>query len=214
MKFLLFTLLLIPSLAQAGPLVVAVLDSGFNITADEVPLCLPAATDMSPTLHGSNVAGTIAQEAGTTTPYCLLIFRIFKLDYKGRPRVDEGAYFAALEALIRLRPYAVNLSFGGDKAWQGETRLIKKLLNVGTIVVAAAGNEGKDLTRRCRFFPACADKRVVVVGSLSYKSNKGAPVDVILDGRWRTAAGTTQSGTSQAAAMYTGQLIRRYSENR
>lgn len=201
--------------AKADPLVVAVLDTGFNVTPDVVPLCNQPLPDVSPRLHGSNVAGLIAQEAGVAD-YCLLIIRVFQVGANGKPEVNLGMYFNALQLLVKIRPFAVNLSFGGETMWPTETKLIKELLKLNVIVVAAAGNDKKDLDSTCNYFPACIDKRVIVVGSTTGDySNKGARVvDFRLDGSNRTAAGTTLSGTSQAAALFTGLLIRSQLENR
>lgn len=193
-----------------APHVVVVMDTGLSAPIDG-PLCAPAQPDLSEIKHGSNVAGLIAQEAGGQAGYCLLILRVFTLDEKGSLQFDTQAYLEALHKLTFNPPAIINLSFGGPTTLPLERILIASLLKKGTIIVAAAGNDGRRLVP-CYYLPACLDPRIVVVGSTSPASNWGPAVDVVVNGTQRTAAGTTLSGTSQATAVFTGRLLRRLLE--
>lgn len=152
--------------------------------------------------HGNNVAGLIVQNAGGSK-YCLRLYKVFK----GK-KFDTKAHEQALKELVRKPAYLINMSFGGPKELDFETRLLDKILNRETIVVVSAGNEGRKLERPCDFFPACLDERLVVVGNLHENSNYGPVVDVIVNGNFATYKNLTMSGTSQSAAIYSGRLIK------
>ena len=203
--------------ANAGPLVVAVLDSGFTKTSDKVPLCKyglldftksGSTDDSNPRLHGSNVIGLISQNAGSTG-YCIQSLKIFKL-VDAQVRIDVEAYYAALQYVIKSKPALINLSMAGNSPLVLEESLLKTILNNGTTVVAAAGNSGFNLNLTgCIVYPACADPRIYVIGNLGSKSsNLGGPVDTLIDGNNKKAAGVIMSGTSQAAAIFSGQVIK------
>ena len=88
------------------------------------------------------------------------------------------------------------------------------MIKNNVILVAAAGNAGKDLDKACESYPACYFKNTVVVGSgfnkklpASY-SNTGEVVDIWINGSHQSANGTSMSGTSQSTAIATGKLVR------
>jgi subtilisin family serine protease len=159
--------------------------------------------------HGTNVAGLIEKYAGKTN-YCLIIV---KYDYSGVNAVPS--YLKALKYSTEVNAKLINISGGGRYADDSETRYIKNYLDSGGIVVAAAGNNATKLGTHSKFFPAMSDERVISVGSLSPKlgissfSNSGPHVKVWEQGERQEVYGITLSGTSQAAAIHTGKLIRR-----
>lgn len=196
--------------AKAAPVVVAVIDTGMDANST-VPLCkngyldfaqTGANQDQSPLKHGTNVAGLITKNAGKGD-YCLVIINV----YKGT-KLDLLAYYAALQYLIKLKPAILNLSLSGFGELTPEKERIKQLLDAGTVIVAASGNDNTELTMsNCTIFPACADRRIFVIGATDLpSSNKGEVVDTTGPAEG-TALGITLTGSSQAAAAFTGQAI-------
>lgn len=188
---------------------VAVVDTGLN-SLTGAPLCDSGHADFSGTgttsdsneySHGSNVTSLIVQEAGTTG-YCIIVVKIF--DAHG-----VVATTSALQYLVALHPDIVNLSWGGLREIKSETAAIKALLDGGTQIVAAAGNNGINLNKRgCTFYPSCADDRIIMVGNSNESSNYGHRVDVVLDGNDKVGGGSALTGSSQSCAIYTGRLIK------
>ena len=104
----------------------------------------------------------------------------------------------------------MNISAGGPISDFNERAIIYTMLDNGITIVAAAGNTKINLDKNCNYFPACYDERIHVIGTSNrYYSNYGKIVDVYLNGTEQTAYGITLSGTSQAAAIYTGKLIKK-----
>jgi len=85
------------------------------------------------------------------------------------------------------------------------------LLQSGTKIIVAAGNNSLDLSFTCDVFPACYfndEPNFFVVGAKDLKmSNKKGPVNVKRPGKDRCGFGICMSGTSQAAAEFTADLI-------
>ena len=91
-----------------------------------------------------------------------------------------------------------------------ESYFIKKLLQAKIKVVVAAGNDGFDLDKECKAFPACANKGLIVVGALDMKcrnrspmSNYGKIVKHWQRGEKVEGGGIFHTGTSQATAVET-----------
>ena len=101
------------------------------------------------------------------------------------------------------------MSLAGKIKLPYEIQLIKTLLNSNVVIVASAGNYGYDLNKMgCIVWPACADPRIFVIGnSESSDSNIGSVVDEYIDGNYAFGGGITMSGTSQAAAIFTGRAV-------
>jgi hypothetical protein len=95
-----------------------------------------------------------------------------------------------------------------------ERILIEKALNRGIRVIAAAGNEGANLDKKCSFFPACYDSRIVIVGngtSLTNRhptSNYGKVVSIWYNGTifFRNKV---LSGTSFSAPLVLAKIVNR-----
>lgn len=219
MLTLLAALLLGPALSFAkeapSPVVVAVIDTGYT-KFEAIPVCKGGLVDFtgsgtydsSDRKHGSNVAGLIAREAGSTG-YCLVLIKVFYI-YKGNIVFDVSAYYKALSLVARLKPAVVNLSITGLSVLEREHDLILKILDAGTLVIASSGNEKLDLNKTgCIVYPACVSPRVIMVANSEGGSNVGTYVDAYENGTNQRAGGTTLTGSSQAAAVHTGKLVRR-----
>jgi hypothetical protein len=196
------------------PIRVAILDAGLGYTPELLPLCEEGhrdftgegITDFTASKHGNNVAALIAGAAGRGN-YCLVILKVFK----GQTGNSTKPYIAALHDVYRHGYEVVNLSLSGTGSDLEEYALLRLLLDKGVHVQAAAGNQGYNLDELgCVVFPACADRRITVVGAYDVqRSNVGLIVDVIGSGKDKRAGGVSLSGTSQATALHTGQVVRR-----
>lgn len=247
-KLLIVSLLLILSYqsASAGTvkqLKVVVLDTGISSNHfDKNFLCPSGHRDFTKTSledvkgHGTHISGLIDQYAkdiflsrygknsdtkvlnSKKLNYCQIIIKFYHLS--NHPSSTMSTYNAALEYAISLKPNIINISAGGEGSDDLEQILIKKALDQGTIVVAAAGNNGKTLNKikGSFYFPAMYDDRVIVVGNginkhePAYTSNRGPLVKVWENGEKQLSLGIqdkdTLSGTSQATAVFTGKLIK------
>lgn len=161
--------------------------------------------------HGTNVSGLIQYESKGTS-YCQYIIKY--TDTYNKNAINS--YLEALTYAISLKPTIINLSLGATVANDIENTLIKKALDTGIKVIAAAGNEGKELGKDgYGYYPAQVDKRVIVIGATDYQghkadfSNYGSIVDYWAIGVNRQGSFSDMefSGTSQATASYTGTLV-------
>jgi major intracellular serine protease len=169
--------------------------------------------------HGTHVAGLIAKNA-EDADYCLVIMKF----YAGKGHDPENLHNsnAALKKALKLKVDIVNFSGGGITRDDEECETVKKMLDSGIIIVAAAGNESSDLAEH-KYYPALCDSRVLVVGSIdadgkpSSQSNScsdpsitfvtelGGPVySTLPHGKF----GYMQ-GTSQSTAIVTGKLTKK-----
>jgi hypothetical protein len=161
--------------------------------------------------HGTNVVGLIIENTPKKIDYCINIYKGFSKKSKDG---NFKSYMNALAEIAKDKPDILNISAGGNVIWAKEYQLLKKLLDSGTIIVVAAGNESFDLNKKCNYYPACLDKRIVVVGNglagvYHKSSNKGKIVDVTLNGEDQTGFGVTLSGTSQSTAKATAFILTR-----
>lgn len=160
--------------------------------------------------HGTNIIGLINKYAGNAN-YCIVILKFWKS--------DEDTYGENLSNEVKAIEYAtaikadiINISEGGVNYREIESNAVSEFLDTGGIVVAAAGNNNKDLSI-LPFYPAMCDSRVIVVGSLnkrgvkSHTSNYGAAVKSWEIGEHQEVYGLTMTGTSQAAAIHTGKML-------
>lgn len=159
--------------------------------------------------HGTNIVGVIEKYAGNVN-YCIVIIKFY----------DPTVPFANnLQNTVKAFKYAkalkvdiVNYSAGGLEFSQEEKQVVTEYLNSGGRLIAAAGNESADVEKK-PYYPAMYDKRIVRVGnmnsdgSIAHSSNFGKGVS-----RWepgtQTAFGIQEVGTSQAAAVATGKIIK------
>lgn len=164
--------------------------------------------------HGTHVAGIIERNAGDSD-YCIVSIKFWS------PSENKGSTDAMIKSIqyaINIKVDAINISAGGTEPSEEERSLIKLAIDKGIRIFAAAGNEASDLDKKCNYFPACYDDRIVSVGNLqsnmtiSASSNFGRVVK-----RWAIGTNiestvpsgtTTMSGTSQATAVIAGQFIK------
>lgn len=198
---------------------VAVIDTGVNYEkSEDKRLCQTFNTTKEPPEdfhgHGSNIVGLILKNTKPDTKYCINSYKGFAMNSNATEAEKAAGYRASLEAVLLARPTIVNISAGGLGQDQKEKELIVKMLDLGIIVVVAAGNEAMDLSKDCAYFPACIDSRLIVVGNgkngkpnHGAKTNHGGPVEVYVDGQNQTGLGITMSGSSQSTAIVTAKII-------
>lgn len=200
--------------AEAAPLIkVAVIDTGVGNNPQN--LCPKGHKDFTNTSltsensHGPNISGLINDQV-KSNKYCQVILKFWD---NGSEVSGTHASIEALKEAISQRVDFINYSAGGKGFNSTEYALIEQALDMGITVVAAAGNEGQNLDDKCDFYPACYDKRIVVVGNLNEDgtknptSNYGYRVTNFIVGTNRCANSICLSGTSQATAIMTGHLI-------
>ncbi len=216
MRFLLLLLFFVFSQYAEATVKVAVVDTGFNFKlSNKVKLCpgqLHKDFSDSGTVddvngHGTNVVGLISKNL-KNVDYCIIIVKFYHKSYASIPQLLRALHYTTL-----LKPDYVNLSLGGFSYSYGEHVLISTLLNQGSKVVVAAGNEAMNLDLFCGWYPACYDQRLFVIGNkYNHTANHGKIVDKYIDGNKKTGLGVTMSGSSQSAAIYTNQLLRSLGE--
>lgn len=215
-----FIIMLLSVSSYSATVKIAVIDTGFGPINGPTKLCSSGHRDFTtsnsildevPSKHGTNIASLIEREAGSGD-YCLVILKVYNKGIKGIAKFNLDAYYEALKyAINTLKPNVINLSISGKGRLEFETQLITKLLNMGTVIVVAAGNEKIDFDKEgCIVYPACIDPRIYVVANLKGTgTNYGAQVDSYENGIEQTAGGTTLTGSSQAAAVFTGKAVKK-----
>lgn len=188
---------------------VAVIDTGIKYSyISQTPLCESGHKDFTGEGladihgHGTNVVGLIVKNA-KVSKYCIILIKAYGFkNGKTTQFISQALHYADI-----IGADIVNISGGGAGFIKDEYKSVKSLLDRGAVIVAAAGNDKLNLDENCDYYPACYDKRILVVGSFDSYSNYGKIVDIKLDGRNKTAFGVMLSGTSQSTAQFTGLIL-------
>ncbi len=195
---------------------IAVIDTGIVSNDETKPyLCKGKHYDLTGTgiqdenRHGTNVAGLIAKQINPEK-VCLLIIKYYQPN-----GYNLHAEVTALNIAMQQNVKYINFSSGGEEKHWSEREIISKVLERKIYFVAAAGNKNDNLLAECNYYPACysfASKYFRIVGNgldpkrrFSY-SNYGGPVTDWRDGVRQTGFGITMTGTSQSAAVLTGEI--------
>lgn len=186
--------------------------------------------------HGTHVSTTIDQYAKNyvffnkdpkkiydiKANYCQITLKFF--DTEDTTDDAQENTNKALKHAIEQKVDMINYSAGGKKFNQEEHDLIIEALDKGIIVVVAAGNESDELNKDGdkTYYPAMYDERLIVVGNLKQpmsktrapSSNYGPVVT-----SWEVGTNVFSringhtygflTGTSQAAAIKSGKLVRK-----
>ncbi len=167
--------------------------------------------------HGTHVAGSVAARANNARGGTGVAFRCKILPIKCSTdgvRID-GIYrgYEAMLYAAQMGAKVIVCSFGGGRYSRFEQDIINTVTQMGALVVAAAGNDGK-VTDNIEY-PASYDN-VLAVGSSNQadravaSSDFGLLVDVFAPGEniWSTASGNEYtdsfSGTSMATPIVAG----------
>ena len=220
--------------AYARPVIIAVIDTGFAYNIESLPekhLCKYGHKDFSNDQkwakyldtvdrvpldrngHGTNIVGVIDKTANGGN-YCFVIIKWFGGGVGSKE--NDNSAGQAMKYAASLNPDIINISAGGPDFDKTEYEAVEKYLNNGGILVAAVGNNNKDLgIKGNTFYPAMYDKRIIVVGNKEkngeryFNSNYGKPVKNWEVGVGVEAFGITGSGSSQATAIRTGKIVKR-----
>lgn len=216
MKYLLMLILssLMHYSASAKTLRVAIIDTG--APAKRVKPCATGHKNFTSyglgdtNGHGTNVSYAIDRYA-ETSDYCQIYLKY------------HDPYFSNTEGYLKALAYAVELKVdiivyagGGRQFIQEEYDIVKKALDAGIIIVAAAGNESRNLDEKCDYYPACYSDKIIKVGckdaekKLCASSNYASNVKnfVYQNGYKLNAGGVTLTGTSQATAVAAGKIVK------
>jgi len=220
--------------AESKTIRVAVIDTGFDFDSKwtnakanhlAVPkLCTKGHYDFTngstlPSdsgVHGTHIASLIAK-GNEKVDYCLII-----LKYMGTGIFENHLDLSnkALAKAIELNVDIINYSGGGEQRDDTECNLIRLALNKGIKIVAAAGNEGKNL-KKTAYYPAMCDDRtfktanIDVNKDLHRKSNYGNVPNLVkvvgtnVLGLAPDNSYAILTGTSQSAASFTSYLVKR-----
>lgn len=228
MKFLLIFLF---SLNAHAMIKVAVIDTGFDFDSKwndakryglaKPKLCKEGHKDFTGTglrdnyNHGTHVSGLIAK-GNENVNYCLVIIKFF--DGDSNPS-NLQAMVDAVNHAIKLKVSVINISAGGYITSKEECQVMNNALNKGIIIVAAVGNDNKNLNKM-GYYPALCDKRIIKVmnlnkyGKKSISSNYGFLQNLIgeigeeIVSLCPSDKYCIMTGTSQAAAITTSKIIR------
>lgn len=118
--------------------------------------------------HGTHVAGIICARGTPPSGVCgmapavqLFSFRVFG---KGQPGASNYAIAKGIDAAVRNKCDLINMSLGGGAADEATKAAIADARNAGSVVIAAAGNDGRQPVS----FPA-SDPLSIAVSALGRK---------------------------------------------
>lgn len=178
---------------------IAVIDTGFS-NANQYKLCKPVTTILGSAgnetpKHGSLMLSQIAKGLqGSNLKYCFLLYDVSS----NSGNLDDFSSAKGIFEAIKDKADIINMSYSGENKYYLEASAIDLAVSKKIILVAALGNNGKK--QGCNTYPACYNKKVVIV------SNKDdyASDDIQVDYYVQPDPGTR--GTSYSAAIMTGIL--------
>lgn len=181
--------------------------SGSQVTTDNNPF-----HDQSD--HGTHVAGIAAAETDNDQGIAGAAFTATYMAVKaGGAASDSDAIGFGFEGMVYAAQQGadvINCSWGGSGSSRSEQDVINLVTEMGSLVVASAGNESKDRLS----FPAGYDKVLAVGavepnGSAASYTNYGYKIDVLATGSNILSTSfngelTTKSGTSMSTPVVSG----------
>lgn len=217
-KFLLLLSLLISCNSNARQIKIAILDTGLPTFKTDAKLCHNGSYDLTGTdmvdriAHGTNIIGIISDRLNKAkVDYCIYDIKIYDKASSDTPFLT---HLIAYLYLYYLDVDIVNYSSSGLVESPPEDVLIKGLIDKGVKFVAAAGNDSKNLDKKCVVFPACIPG-VISVGNLNSdgtrhsSSNYGKIVSKWRGGTRICANHVCETGSSQATAVETAEQAKK-----
>lgn len=223
MKLILLLLLSLSAIAK--DIKVYVIDTGVDINSRGLSRYVTKDSDYDRGIHGTavtsliayGVMGTIGQITDTICSNVKITVCSF---YKNEatPLKDE------LNCLNKITPGEydiIHMSLGGERFSFEEYKGLDRVLKQGTILVAAAGNNGKDISKT-PYYPASLATLglpVTIVGNGASYDDRSKKSNYLDNGvEWVYGDNmvvvipnnkmTTLSGTSISAALYTHKLLK------
>lgn len=169
--------------------------------------------------HGTHVAGIIAADGSNSTGMAgvmwnaqimpLQVFDLFEINTFAAAVIKQMRILRAIEYAVNNGARIINCSFGGYSRSQGMYDLIDHADQNGVLVVAAAGNDGRD-NDSTPVFPASYDlPNIISVAATNEKdelaaySNYGATtVDVAAPGGSASAPNLFSTGPPERAVLF------------
>lgn len=216
-------------LPQNNVVKIAVIDSGINISIKDLRSRIDYNKDLGIGFgynfvdnsklpfdadygHGSNVAGIIL----AINPNAKIIpIKYWNKDASDAKNAEN--FEKAIEKAIELKVDIINISAGGSDPSNSELSILKKARDHGILIVAAAGNNGENLTGKNHFYPASynLDNIISVMnnnddGIKHPTSNFGSFIDISTIGTlvqsFSMGSNCNQrlTGTSQATPIISG----------
>lgn len=148
--------------------------------------------------HGTIMAKLIVKDLDHTK-WCIVDVKWYVRNSDSTP-----SYLNAIEYVSKQTPSFVNLSVSGTNSYHRELTALNKMVKDNFKLSIAAGNEHKDLSKKCIIYPACyflkKHKNVKVSSSyLTNTANLNGPV---------TNMDESIGGTSLSAARTTNKWVR------
>mgnify|MGYP006921284761 CR=1 FL=1 len=155
--------------------------------------------------HGWMVADLIGSNIDSTK-YCIYMV-------KWCHTCDNlGTYTDSLAYIIKQQPKYLNISAGGVDRDYFEEKMLKTMVDHGTKITVASGNNKFNLDKRCFYYPACYPINIHVVGALKTnkfdRGNYGHIVKEYLDGFYfDKKTNITYYGTSFSAPRAMARIV-------
>lgn len=219
MKYIIFLLLVNTCLAE-NRIKIGIIDSGISIQqAESSILCkkglksfIPDSSGYDSHGHGTNIFSLVSKDLDSTK-YCIISYKVWNYDIT--PQQSLKYSIDALKQANKDGLSFLNISMDGEGYEHREYVELSKITKK-TAVVVAAGNESTDLDRRCISFPTCygkdLNKNFYSIGATDTGStNYGSVVTCFTTGK--DMGNPVLSGTSQATAFFTNNLIKNNFKN-
>lgn len=171
--------------------------------------------------HGTHIAGSIKKTIYRENPYAPFKMMALKYFSTSDECDHKKAFIHAIEYAINAGVDIINISGGGNSYDRREFDLLEKARARGILVVAAAGNK-KSENAYGEFFPAAYQLSNVISVVATTDSGEMLATSNLNEGRenvympgqriWSTLPENKfgyKTGSSQAAAIYTGHYIAR-----
>lgn len=215
-------LLTLFSLVTPNTIRIAVIDTGIDLNnLSGIKFCEQTVydfteegiSDSTSYKHGTHIAHIIA-DGLKDEDYCITIMKVYRKYSVDKDMIDNS--IKAYRVVLLGKYDVINYSAGGfsEQPIKREFEAIKLLTQHNIKFVVASGNDGVNLNKGCFFYPACYNLPIYVTGSvdnnnkISYYSNYGKVVKYWENGNNVRAGGITLTGTSQATALETVQIVK------
>lgn len=199
---------------------VAVIDTGIDAKYSKV-LCTKGSEDLTgrgmedQIGHGTMVSGIIYALSGQRQgyPICQIMLKYYHTDSATSDKQSIPNATSAFRRAIDAKVQLINYSVVGNAPDFAERKVIKEALDKGIKIIVPSGNKRVDLDKSCNVYPACYDKRLIVVGRSDIDNVEergfgyGSIVDAYADGAPGRFFGYSYEGTSMATALVTARLI-------
>lgn len=194
---------------------IALIDTGISPDFPNDYLCSEGHKDLTGQgiqdyrMHGSLVAYILAHYIDPKKS-CIVVVKY----WVAHSDMNTENYLRGLRYVSEQKFNYLNLSLSGNGILPYEKEYLQKILNNGTIVSNAAGNESTDLSKDCSAWPACYKMLQFVVASckngvLEPYSNFNGPVNACEYGT-QEYAGIRMQGTSFSSPVHLGKYIKNH----